>query len=44
MNKELNKLLNETKLEKKNKNKNIDKIEQLETELVKIKYANNPNK
>ena len=32
------------KSEKKRKNKIFDKIKQLETELVKIKYAKNPNK
>ena len=37
-------LLNKIKSEKKKKNKNYDKIKQLEIELVKIKYANNPNK
>ena len=36
-------LLNEIKSEKK-KNKNFDKIKQLEIELVKIKYSNNPDK
>ena len=29
--------------QKKKKNKNLDKIKELEIELVKIKYANNPN-
>ena len=37
-------LLNEIKSEKKKRNKNFDKIENLEKELVKFKYANNPNK
>ena len=37
-------LLNNFKSEKKNKNKNIDKIKQIEMELVKIKNANNPKK
>ena len=37
-------LLNEFKIEKKKKNKSFDKIKELEIELVKIKYANNPNK
>ena len=37
-------LLNKIKSEKKNKNKNLDKIKQLEIILVNIKYANNPNK
>ena len=35
-------LLNKIKLEKKNKN--FDKIKQLEILLVNIKYANDPNK
>ena len=35
-------LINKIKTEKKKKN--LDKIEQLEIDLVKIKYANNPNK
>ena len=38
------KLLNKIKTEKKKKNKNYDKIKQLEILLGKIKYANNPNK
>ena len=37
-------LLNEIKSEKKKKIKNLDKIKQVEIELVKIKSANNPNK
>ena len=37
-------LLNKIKSEKKKKNKNIDKIKQLEILLVNIKYANNPDK
>ena len=37
-------LSNKTKTEKKKKYKNIDKIKELEMELVIIKYANNPNK
>ena len=36
--------LNRIKSEKGKKKKNIDEIKQLEIELVKIKYANNPNK
>ena len=36
--------LKKIKTEKKKKNKNLDKIKQLEILLVKIKYANNPNK
>ena len=35
---------NEIKSAMKKKNKNIDKIKQLEIELVKIKYTNNPTK
>ena len=37
-------LLNEIKTEKKKKNKDFDKIKQLEILLVNIKYANDPNK
>ena len=37
-------LLNKIKSEKKKKNKDFDKIKQLEILLVNIKYANNPNK
>ena len=37
-------LLNKTKSEKRKRNKNLDKIKQLEILLVQIKYANNPNK
>ena len=37
-------LLNKINTEKKKKNKNFDKVKELEMELVKIKYANNPNK
>ena len=36
--------MNKIKSERKKKNKNFDKIKQLESELVKIKYANKPNK
>ena len=36
--------LNNIKTEKKNKIKNNDKIKELEIELVKVKYANNPTK
>ena len=36
-------ILNKIKTEKKKKKK-FDKIKELEIELVKIKYANNPNK
>ena len=37
-------LLNKIKSEKKKKNKNIDKIKQLEIPLVRIKYADKPDK
>ena len=37
-------LLNKIKSEKKKKNKNLDKIKQIEILLVNIKYANDPNK
>ena len=37
-------LINKIKTEKKKKTENIDKTKELEIELVKIKYANNPNK
>ena len=37
-------LLNEIKSEKKKKNKNVDKIKELEILLVGIRYADNPNK
>ena len=37
-------LVNKIKTEKKTKNKNLDKIKQLEILLVNIKYANDPNK
>ena len=37
-------LLNKIKSEKKKKNKDFNKIKQLEILLVNIKYANNPNK
>ena len=36
-------LLNKFKSEKKKKNKNFAKIKQLDIELVKIKYSNNPD-
>ena len=32
------------KIKSEKKNKNVDKFKDLEIELVKIKYANNPNK
>ena len=37
-------LLNKIKSEKRKRNKNLDKIRQIEILLVQIKYANNPNK
>ena len=37
-------LLNKIKSERKKKNKNIDKIKQLEILLVRIKYADKPDK
>ena len=37
-------LLNKIKSEKKKRNKNLDKIKELEILLVNIKYANDPNK
>ena len=37
-------ILNKILSEKKKKNKNVNKIKELEIKLVKIKYANNPNK
>ena len=36
--------LNKINTEKKKKNKNFDKIKQLESLLVRIKYADNPNR
>ena len=37
-------LLNKINSEKRKKNKNLDKIKQLEILLVNINYANDPNK
>ena len=37
-------LLNKIKSKKRKRNKNLDKIKELEILLVNIKYANNPNK
>ena len=37
-------LINKIKSEKRKRNKNLAKIKELETLLVNIKYANNPNK
>ena len=37
-------ILNKIETEKKTKNKNIGKIKELEIELVKLNYVNNPNK
>ena len=36
--------VNKIKTETRKRNKNLDKIKQLEILLVNIKYANNPNK
>ena len=44
INNDMKLLLNKIKSEKKKKNKNLDKIKQLEILLVRIKYADNPNK
>ena len=44
MNNDMKLLLNKIKSEKRKKNKNLDKIKNLEILLVNIKYANNPNK
>ena len=44
INNDLKLLLNKIKSEKKKKNKNFDKIKQSEILLVKVKYANDPNK
>ena len=44
MNDDMKFLLNKIKSEKKKKNKNFDKIRQLEILLVILKYANDPNK
>ena len=44
LNNDMKILLNKIKSEKKKKNKDLDKIKELEILLVKIKYANNPNK
>ena len=44
LNDDMKLLLNKIKSEKKKKNKNLDKIKQLEILLVNIKYANDPNK
>ena len=44
MDDEMKSLLNKIKTEKKKKNKNLDKIKQLEILFVNIKYANDPNK
>ena len=44
LNDDMKLLLNKIKSEKRKKNKNLDKIKELEIRLVNIKYANNPNK
>ena len=36
-------LLSKIKTQTKNKKKNLDKIKEIEIELVRIKYANNPD-
>ena len=41
---DMNLLLNKIKSEKKKKSKDFNKIKQLEILLVRIKYADNPNK
>ena len=37
-------ILNNIKTQKKKKHKNLDKIKQLERELVEINYSNKPDK
>ena len=44
MNDDMKLILNKIKSEKKKKNKNLDKMKQLEFLLVRIKYADKPNK
>ena len=44
LNDEMKLKLNKSKSEKRKRIKNLDEIKQLETLLVNIKYANNPNK
>ena len=44
LNDDMKLLLNKIKSEKKKKNKNLEKIKQLQILLVNIKYANDPNK
>ena len=44
LNDDMKLLLNKIKSEKRKKNKNLDKIKELEILLVNIKYANNSNK
>ena len=44
INNDMKLLLNKFKTEKKKKNKNLDKIKELEILLVNIKFANDPNK
>ena len=44
INNDMNLLLNKIKSEKKKKNKNLDKIKQLEILLVRIKYTDKPDK
>ena len=44
MNDEMKSVLNKIRTERKKKNKNVDGSKELEIELIKVKYANNPNK
>ena len=44
MSDDMKSILNKIKSEKKKKNRNLDKIKQLEIQLVNIKYANDPKK
>ena len=44
INNDMNLIINKIKTEKKKKNKNLDKIKQLEILIINIKYANDPNK
>ena len=44
INNDMKLLLNKIKSEKRKRNKNFDRIKQLETVLVRIKYADKPDK
>ena len=44
MSNDMKKLLNKIKSEKRKRNKNLDKIKQLEIQIVNIKYDNDPKK